>query len=224
MYGSLRQLETGQEEIDARISDLTRELIAWRAKGDELLAKQDKLAARKLIIAALKNSQEPDPNRHHRRREDFASLDDDSLKAVLRKSGVPEAQIKANLGFAKDYVRAPKEERQEGSPHQAQYSRPDRKSSRKCSRKEMETKIKLKKAEVKQKEKKIKQKETEVSTQIRETVAVMKKLELSPEERGRHGYRETTSSHNVPINTVKLGDENVKSPRPMSRALTIQSV
>ena len=224
MYGSLRRLENGQEAMDARISDLTKELIAWHAKGDELLAKQDKLAARKLIIAALKNSHEPVPNRHHRRREDFASLDDESLKAVLRKAGVPEAQVKANLGFAKDYVRAPKEEQQEESLHPGRYSRPDRKSSRRSSRKEMEIEIKQKEAEVKQKEKKVKQKESEVSTQIRETVAAMNKSEPSPEERGRHGHRDTTSSYHIPVNVEKIGDENVKPPRPMSKASPIQRV
>lgn len=194
MYGSLRRLETGQEGIYAKL----KKLVEWTNKRNELYAQKEKLAARKGIITALKNLQGSDSSRHHRRQEDFASLDDDSLRAVLRKAGIPEEQIKANLKFAKDYIRAPKEER-----HEAFYTL-EQKTSRRCSRKQMET-------EIKQKEAKVEQKESEVSTQIRETMAAIDKLESSSEDRGRPLRRETD-------------DEKVKSSRPTSNARTIQRV
>ena len=206
MYGSLRRLEYGQEGIDAKISDLTKKLV-------ESLAKQEKLASRRRIITVLKNLQESDPSRHHRRREDISHLDDDSLKAVLRNAGIKDEQIKANLKFAKDYIRAPKEERQEGSPLDAgySYSRPERKSSRRSSRKQMET-------EIEQKEEKAKQKETEVRLQIHETKAAISELSSFSEDRGR------SRPHSIPVNIMNMGDKNAKSRRPMSEARTIQRV
>lgn len=211
MYGSLRRLETGQEGIYAKLNELTKKLVEWTNKRNELYAQKEKLAARKGIITALKNLQGSDPSSHHRRQEGFASLDDDSLRAVLRKAGIPEKQIKANLKFAKDYIRAPKEERREAAYMLEQ------KTSRRCSRKLMET-------EIKQKEAKVEQKETEVSTQIHETMAAINKLESSSEDRGRPLRRETASSPSIPVNLVNVDDEKAKSSRPTSNARTIQRV
>ena len=224
MYGSLRRLERGQEEVYNKLSDLTKELVEWRARGDELLAKQEKLAARKRIIAVLKNYQGSDPSRHRHRQEDIAHLDDDSLRAVLRKAGIPEEQINANLKFAKDYIRAPKDEQQEGSPVVQGYSRPERKSSRRCSRKQMETEIKQKEKEVKQKEEEVKRKETEVSIQIRETEAAIHKTRPPSEDHGRPGRQQTTSPHSIPVNMINLGNEDAASSRPTSKVRAIQRV
>ena len=210
MYGSLRRLEHGQEEMDNKIGDLTKELAKWRDA-------QEKLASRRRIITVLKDFQESDPGRHHRRREDIAHLDDDSLKAVLRKAGISEKEIEANLKFTKDYIKAPKEERHGVSFLAAGYSRPERKSSRRSSRKQMETEIELK-------EEKAKRKETEVRLQIRETEAAINELSSFSEDRGRPRRQETTLPHGIPASNINMGGKNAESPRPTSEARTIQRV
>lgn len=158
------------------MSDSSKALVKAYAKLYKVLVKQEKLAARKKIITALTSFQESELSRRHHRRKDLANLDGDSLRAVLRKASILEEQIMANLKFAKYYIRASKEEWQEGSSFNGGYSRPERASPLRSSRKQMEN-------EIKQKEKECKKKETQVSTQISEKAAAIDKLKSSLESR-----------------------------------------
>jgi hypothetical protein len=176
-YGVWRM---GKRRSAAKMSDSSKALVKAYAKLYKVLVKQEKLVARKKIITALKSFQESELSRRHHRRKDLANLDDDSLRAVLRKAGILEEQIMANLKFAKYYIRASKEEWQEGSSFNGGYSRLERtsslRSSPRSSRKQM-------KNEIKQKEKECKKKETQVSTQISEKAAAIDKLKSSLESR-----------------------------------------
>lgn len=178
IYGSLWRLENGQEEVRRQMSDSSKELVKAYAKLYKVLVKQEKLAARIKIITALENFQESELSRRHHRRKDLANLDEDSFRAVLRKAGIPEEQIMANLKFTKSYIRASKEGRQKGSSFNGSHSRPEwtssLRSSPRSSRKQMEN-------EIKQKEKECKKKETQVSTQISEKAAAIDKPKSSLE-------------------------------------------